>query len=309
MNAPFFTIVIPVYNRPGEIKRSLDSCVAQTFADLEIIVVDDASQDETPEVVLGYRDPRIKLLRHRLNRGECPSRMTGVAEASAPWVIFLDSDHAFLENGLRLVYEHMARYPGQGRFGFMYEWANGVRSPWPLPDYRILNYTAWLHWLDSCEIGEAIYCTRTNTFAEVRLPDSRAAALGYHLDFARSFETQMTPISVAMQFTDSANRLTNDQAWSSTRLRKARAQDEKESIDRILRDHGGALRDHAPGILERLWRRRIVWQCVLGQRGPAARACRDYLREFPILHLEQLGIALALMHPGLYTHFRNFMRT
>jgi len=309
VNAPFFSVIIPVYNRPREIKRALDSCLAQTRTDLEVIVIDDASQDETPDVVLGYKDPRIRLLRQRLNRGECPSRMTGVGEASAPWIVFLDSDHALLENGLRLVYEHIAHYPDQQRFGFMYEWSNGIRSPWPLPDYRTFRYTAWLQWLNSCEISDAVYCTRTSSFSEVKMPDSRAAALEYHLDFALCFETQMTPISVAMQFTDSSNRLTNNGAWASTRLRRAHALDEMASIDRILKEHGEALRMHAPAILERICRKRIVWQCVLGQRGPAARACREYLRQFPILHLEQLGIALALMHPSLYTNFRSFMRT
>src|SRR5579862_3104859 len=93
---PFFSIVIPAYNRSVEIVRAVDSCLRQDFSDFEIVVVDDRSTDHTAEVVRRYNDVRINLICHAANRGVCPARNTGVSHANGQWIIFLDSDDELL---------------------------------------------------------------------------------------------------------------------------------------------------------------------------------------------------------------------
>ena len=93
-NAPGVSIVIPLFNDEEHVAATLDSCLAQTLADLEIICVDDASTDRTASIVEQYaaRDTRITLIRQERNRSAYQARRTGVKVASAPFVLFLDGD-------------------------------------------------------------------------------------------------------------------------------------------------------------------------------------------------------------------------
>ena len=64
MKAPYFSIVIPVFNRRREIRRAMDSCLNQEFKDFELIVVDDASNDDSVAVIENYSDPRAVSYTH-----------------------------------------------------------------------------------------------------------------------------------------------------------------------------------------------------------------------------------------------------
>jgi len=86
--------VIPVKNRPALIVQAIGSCLAQSRAPDEIIVVDDGSDDATPEIVadLARKESRIKLVRRSSSGGAAAARNEGAAHASASWLAFLDSD-------------------------------------------------------------------------------------------------------------------------------------------------------------------------------------------------------------------------
>src|SRR5689334_12889392 len=66
---PKVSVVIPVLNRPVAVRRAIESVLAQTFQNFEIIVVDDGSTDDTAESVSSFHDPRIRLIRHDRKRG------------------------------------------------------------------------------------------------------------------------------------------------------------------------------------------------------------------------------------------------
>lgn len=94
------TVIIPTYNRASVIRRAIDSVLAQTFEDFELIVVDDGSDDETELVLLQYGD-RIRVVRQS-NRGVSSARNRGVAEAEGRLIAFLDSDDEWLPDKLDL---------------------------------------------------------------------------------------------------------------------------------------------------------------------------------------------------------------
>jgi len=93
VGGPFFAVVIPVHNRPGELARAVDSVLAQTCRDFELVVVDDGSTDATSEVAASYGD-RIRLIRQE-NAGVSAARNRGIAATRAPWIALLDSDDAW----------------------------------------------------------------------------------------------------------------------------------------------------------------------------------------------------------------------
>lgn len=90
MKSPSVSVVIPTYNRARTIGKAIDSVLAQTFKDLEVIVVDDGSKDDTAEVLARYGG-QIRLIRQE-NRGVSAARNSGIRAAHGQWVAFLDSD-------------------------------------------------------------------------------------------------------------------------------------------------------------------------------------------------------------------------
>ncbi|MDH4229816.1 MAG: glycosyltransferase [Nitrospirota bacterium] len=97
---PTVSVVIPAYNRAHTLGRALDSVLAQTFGDFELIVVDDASTDDTVRVAEATGDPRVRVLRHETNRRAAAARNTGIRAARGKYVAFLDSDDEWLPEKL-----------------------------------------------------------------------------------------------------------------------------------------------------------------------------------------------------------------
>lgn len=86
------SVVIPVYNGANDIKKSVNSVMNKCNLQIEVIVVDDCSEDETPQVLkdLACKDSRIKIFRHEKKRGPLCGRLTGVKQASGEFISFLD---------------------------------------------------------------------------------------------------------------------------------------------------------------------------------------------------------------------------
>ena len=93
MSKNLISIIIPAYNLEKELGRTLDSVLAQTYENIEVIVVNDGSKDGTAAVMDAYatRDSRIKAI-HKENGGVTSARLRGVAEASGDWIGFVDGD-------------------------------------------------------------------------------------------------------------------------------------------------------------------------------------------------------------------------
>jgi hypothetical protein len=89
---PRVSVVIPAFNRAALIGETLDSVLAQTYRDLEVIVVDDGSTDDTPTILAQYeRDARLRVIR-QANHGEGAARNAGIGAARGEYVAFVDSD-------------------------------------------------------------------------------------------------------------------------------------------------------------------------------------------------------------------------
>jgi glycosyltransferase involved in cell wall biosynthesis len=98
-DAPSVSIVIPAYNASATVRASVDSVLAQAVEDLEVIVVDDGSKDDTTEVARAIDDPRVKVIEQR-NAGPSAARNAGLAAARGRYVGFLDADDLWLPTKL-----------------------------------------------------------------------------------------------------------------------------------------------------------------------------------------------------------------
>lgn len=108
---PKISILIPAYNAGKCIDRSLDSALGQTFSDIEIVVVDDGSQDNTLEVLDRYAssDNRVKVVRHPRNLGVFMARETLINNSSSDHLMFLDSDDALKPDACENLYSEALR--------------------------------------------------------------------------------------------------------------------------------------------------------------------------------------------------------
>ncbi len=100
MNTPLVSVVLPTRNRAATLRESVDSVLAQTFRDFELLVVDDGSTDETPRLLAGISDPRLRVLRWDVSKGVSAARNRGIRESRGRYVAFQDSDDVWMPEKL-----------------------------------------------------------------------------------------------------------------------------------------------------------------------------------------------------------------
>lgn len=98
--SPFFSVVIPTFNRADKLKRTLDSVLVQSFADFEVLVMDDGSTDGTRTMIESVTDPRVRYEWASNSGGPATPRNRGIDAARADWICFLDADDLWYPNKL-----------------------------------------------------------------------------------------------------------------------------------------------------------------------------------------------------------------
>lgn len=94
------SIVLPTYNGAKYLRQSIDSCLAQTYQNIELIVVDDGSMDETPQIVSSYQDERIKYVRHDKNKRLPHALNTGFENATGEYLTWTSDDNSYTEDAI-----------------------------------------------------------------------------------------------------------------------------------------------------------------------------------------------------------------
>src|SRR5687768_12507449 len=90
--SPLVSVVIPAYNREASIVAAIESVLAQSWRDFELLVVDDGSKDGTLAAARSVADPRLRVIAAPKNLGAAGARNLGAAEARGDWIAFQDSD-------------------------------------------------------------------------------------------------------------------------------------------------------------------------------------------------------------------------
>jgi glycosyltransferase involved in cell wall biosynthesis len=108
MSNPFFSIIIPTYNRAHFLPKAIESVILQSFTDWELIIVDDGSTDNTRNIVEPYlTDARI-VYQYQHNQERCVARNNGINTSKGQFITFLDSDDYFLPNRLSLLHNFLS---------------------------------------------------------------------------------------------------------------------------------------------------------------------------------------------------------
>jgi glycosyltransferase involved in cell wall biosynthesis len=127
--SPRITVLMPAYNRERYIRDAIESVLAQTRTDFELLIVDDGSTDGTAARVASYRDPRIRLLRNPQNLGIPATRNRGISEARGEFIAMLDSDDIAHPRRLEKQVAFLERRPRHALVGSWFRYIDDEGRP------------------------------------------------------------------------------------------------------------------------------------------------------------------------------------
>ena len=142
---PYFSIVMPVYNKEKFVPKTIESVLCQNFADFEIIIVNDGSTDQSETKILEFKDSRIKYYSKK-NEGVAATRNFGIEKATAEYICFLDADDYWYPDFLKTMHNFIAKLPEQKVFATAIEIEtkkNRVKAHYSIPatsDFEIVNF-------------------------------------------------------------------------------------------------------------------------------------------------------------------------
>jgi glycosyltransferase involved in cell wall biosynthesis len=234
---PYFSVVIPLYNKAPHVARSINSVLSQTFADFEVIIVDDASTDNSVEEVEKFNDKRIRIFhREQPGPGGYAARNLGIKEATANWVAFLDADDEWLPDHLERMRELIIQYPEVNIIGC--GWRNSMNGSFCENAYYRRYDCSGSHMIDASQylslclaemrpIHTSLACINKNSpVASNLFPSDLKAKRGgdlhawlkmicYHKIMAWSNHIG------AFYYRDSVNMVTKSAPWSPVLMSKA----------------------------------------------------------------------------------------
>ena len=164
------SVIIPVFNRSAVIGRAIESVLNQTYPAHQVIVVDDASTDETPRVLERYL-PRIRIIRLTQNRGVSAARNAGIRAATGDWIAFLDSDDQWLPEKLQMAVEFHREHPEYRIFQSEEIWIRNGRRVNPKKKHRKPQGWIFKPSLELCLISPSAVIIQHSLFEQVGLFD------------------------------------------------------------------------------------------------------------------------------------------
>ena len=292
---PKVSVIIPTHNRAALLPRAVQSVLAQTFTDFELIIVDDASTDRTPSVVAAIADPRLRPFRHQRNLGVSAARNTGIANARGHYVAFLDDDDEWLPRKLQWQTDALDAAPETAAaYGWVDELddSTGQRRPdhRPAASGRVFDAA-----LSGQSLGYLSTWTVRTEVARAIPPFDERLTLGedvvWLLMLARSHPVLAIPCVLALRHLGPrGTQLSRD---AGPRYWKRQAQ-----YERVLQETLAPDLAHRPRIRAHHHRRRAVCAAKLGQRRRALRHIAASLRAAPLDTLRALTAHLVrTTHP------------
>jgi glycosyltransferase involved in cell wall biosynthesis len=257
------SIVLPTYNGSRYLSEAIDSVLAQTYPHWELIVVDDCSQDSSPDIIAGYvaRDPRIRSIRHPGNQKLPRALNTGHAAARGSYLTWISDDNRYLPPAIEEMVTFLEEHPAVGVVYadcVLIDDRGQYLQDWPAqPASRI----AYMNSLRACFLyRKVVYETVGGYDAEQFLAED----WDFWLRAARHFE--MVPIHKTLY----------QYRWHDQSLTKAARRSEvRNSIERALRRHLPYLRHSSRQDIARGW---TVCAANAVRRGDLAQAATAYVR-------------------------------
>ena len=217
---PYFSIIIPLYNKANEVSKTLESVFSQTFTDFEVIVVNDGSTDDSLAKVEAFEDARIHIFTTG-NKGVSHARNFGIKKATADLIAFLDADDLWFDHHLADLKALHEQFPECGMYCKAYEKRDATiimpshfkniphGIPWAgiVTDYFECSAINNIAWTSALMIPKKIFVTVGSFDPKITLGAGEDTDLWMRiaLKYPVAFSNQVS----ALHQLDSGNRLTN----------------------------------------------------------------------------------------------------
>jgi len=192
-DTPFFSVIIPTYNRRHLFDIALKSVLNQTYKDFEVIAVDDGSTDHTNEVIKNFDDFRVKYL-YQENHGVSHARNRGLEISRGKFIAFLDSDDRWVPRKLQRAKELIDRYPDICIFHTDEIWYKGGRLLNQKKKHKKPSGYVYLKALPLCCVGMSTAIVKRELFEKIGLFDESMQACedyDFWLRATHSFEVKL----------------------------------------------------------------------------------------------------------------------
>lgn len=173
---PYFSIVIPVYNKERFVAETLKSVLNQSFTDFEIIIINDGSTDKSEAKILDFNDDRIRYF-SKENEGVAVARNFGIEKAASDYICFLDSDDYWYPVFLETMHAFTSEIPEQKVFACAIEIGtknNFIKAQYSIPkksDFEIVNFFEASR--KECILWTSSVCIQKSIFEKVGTFDTK----------------------------------------------------------------------------------------------------------------------------------------
>jgi glycosyltransferase involved in cell wall biosynthesis len=260
---PVVSIILPTYNGARYLREAVESCLAQTYSNWELIVVDDCSHDATPQIVAEYvaREPRIRSIRHETNKKLPRALNTGHAAAKGSYLTWTSDDNRYLPRALEEMTQFLEEHPAVGLVYadcVLIDAAGRYLRDYPAQPASKLAY---MNPLGPCFLYRRSVYERVGGYdTEVFLAEDYE----YWLRVSRHFE--LAPL----------HKILYEYRWHSDSLTTTAAQGAVwASVERALRRHLPYIRNSSRQERARGW---IVCAATAARRGDSVSAMNAYVR-------------------------------
>jgi glycosyltransferase involved in cell wall biosynthesis len=240
---PLVTVITVTYNSSAYVRDAIESVLAQTYANIEYIVGDDCSTDNTWQIIQEYKDARIKKYRNEINLREYSNRNKAIEQATGKYLIFIDGDDVIYPHGIAYFVSQMEAYPSAA-MAIQKNYINNILFPALIyPKDLIVNHFFGKTNLLSSSFASDFFKTniikRFTLKTEVKAGDDEIRlriAAQYPTLFIQGWVSwpRETPGQAALQITD-RDRLTEAYLNTIPILREMNADETlKQAITKIL---------------------------------------------------------------------------
>ena len=214
MHRPAVTVFIPVYNRGRYLAQAVDSMLAQTYRDFEILILDDGSEDDSLEIARSYRDPRVRVEANSKNLGNTPTRNRGIDLSRGRFIATLDSDDFAMPERLAKQVDYLEAHKDCVAVGSWIRKQDDATGTSRLKRHPLTSreMKAWFPWHNS--LSQTSIMVRADTLKRLRYDESYEQCQDYdlHIRLAREHDIANLPEALTVK------RLHSDQTTQKVRI-------------------------------------------------------------------------------------------
>lgn len=288
------SVIIPTYNRSGLLVKAVSSVLNQTFKDLEVLIIDDGSTDDTKQRIEGLGESRIRYIRNSKNMGVSGSRNVGITSSLSDYIGFLDDDDEWLPEKLERQVGILDNSPSN--VGLVYtgtlsvDLATGGLIETTIPRYKgnVLNDLVFLNFIPTSSV-----LARRECFTKVGLFDENLS-YGEDFDLWIRISTEFL-----IDYIQDPLAIHKDHPQTTTANNKKVA----VNVRRILDKHSALFASNKKGLSNYLLMMGTAY-CYDGNLSEGRKAIADAIKAQPLDLRLYYNLALTLIGPGMYRNIK-----